>query len=97
MMVRRSRLFGEERCLMEGSINAVATSTQAITSVARKRVNSDTSRSERVRSGRKSAAPVGGRSVRQRGRLAATIESNRTRKPAQIPWDLGFGARPRGP
>ena len=58
MMVRRSRLFGEERCLMEGSINAVATSTQAITSVARKRVNSDTSRSERVRSGRKSAAPA---------------------------------------
>ena len=82
---------------MECNIDAVATSTQAITSVARKLVNSDTSRSERVRSGRKSAAPVGGRSVRQRGRLAATIESNRTRKPAQIPWDLGFGAQHRGP
>jgi hypothetical protein len=58
MMVRRRRLFGGERCLMEGSINAVATSMQAITSVARMRVKSDTSKRERVRSGRKSAAPA---------------------------------------
>ena len=82
-----THLFGGRRSLTEGSIDAVATSKQAITSVARVRVASDTFRSERVRSGRKSAAPVGGRSVRQRGRLAATIESNRT--PASGPNPMG--------
>ena len=47
-----------KRCLMEGSIDVVATESQAITSVARARVRSDTCKPVRVRSDRISTAPT---------------------------------------
>ena len=67
MMVRRRRLFGGERCLMEGSIDAVATSMQAIASVARMRVRNDTSKRERG-SGAAGSRPLQGRKRQNAGR-----------------------------
>ena len=55
MKVSRRHVVGGERCLMEASIDGLATGTHAITSVARVCVRTDTSRTARVRSGRKSA------------------------------------------
>ena len=90
MMVRRSRLFGGERCLMECNIDAVATSTQAITTVARTHLRSDTFRSERAHPER----PEVGRSSDASARTLAVdgqVPSRSVRKCVSQP---GFWANP---